>query len=255
MSFFAAWQFLTIIPLPWRREVSPAEVGRSTAYFPLIGLIIGLILVGWRWLLGLFLPPAAANVLVIATLALFSGALHLDGLLDTFDGVAGHKTVEERWRAMRDSRAGGIGVVAVCCLLLVKYVSLNNIPDAVLGKALVLMPVISRWAMTYAIFAYPYARPDGLGTAFKQATRWPRFTVATIVTLVIAVSLFPIPGLTFPLSALLLLLGCWVIVVTLSAYLRSRFAGLTGDTYGAINEVVEVSVLILILVLDRVGLS
>ncbi|MBU2609243.1 MAG: adenosylcobinamide-GDP ribazoletransferase, partial [Chloroflexi bacterium] len=78
MSFFAALQFLTIIPLPWRREVSPAELGRSTAYFPLVGLIMGLILVGWRWLLGLFLPPAVANVLVIATLVLINGALHLD---------------------------------------------------------------------------------------------------------------------------------------------------------------------------------
>ncbi|MFC1906482.1 adenosylcobinamide-GDP ribazoletransferase [Chloroflexota bacterium] len=255
MSFFAALQFLTIIPLPWRREVSPAELGHSTAYFPLVGLIIGLILLGWRWLLGLFLPPEVANVLVIATLVLFSGALHLDGLLDTFDGIAGHGSVEERWRAMRDSRAGGIGVIAVCCLLLVKFVSLNSIPDAVLGKALVLMPVVSRWAMAYAIFAYPYARPDGLGKAFKEATRWLRFTVATVVTFVVAVFLFPLPGLTFPLSALLLLMASWILVVTMAAYLRSKFAGLTGDTYGAINEVIEVSVLIIILVLDRLGLS
>ena len=255
MSFFAALQFLTIIPLPWRREVSPAELGRSTAYFPLIGLIMGLIMVGWRWLMGLFLPPAVANVLVIATLVLINGALHLDGLLDTFDGVAGHRSVEERWRAMRDSRAGGFGVIAVCCLLLVKYIALTNIPDAVLGKALVAMLVVSRWAMTYAIFAYPYARPDGLGKAFKEATRWPRFTVATIVTVVVAVFLFPIPGLTFPLSALLLLLGSWIVAMTMAAYLKSKFGGLTGDTYGAINEVVEASVLIIILVLHRLGLS
>ncbi|MFC2003250.1 adenosylcobinamide-GDP ribazoletransferase [Chloroflexota bacterium] len=248
MGFLAALKFLTIIPLPWRREVSPEELGRSAAYFPLVGLIIGLIMAGWHWLLGLFLPGAVVDILVIVSLVVISGALHLDGFIDTCDGIAGHKSVEDRWRVMHDSRAGGFGVVGVCCLLLVKYVALNNVPDSLLMVTLVLMPVLSRWAMVYAIFAYPYARPSGLGKAFKQGAGWLRFTVATLITFAVAVILLQLTGLA-------VMLGIWIIMVAMATYLKGKFSGLTGDTYGAVNEVAEVCVLILILVLDRIGLA
>ena len=248
MGFLTALRFLTIIPLPWRREVSPEDIGRSITYFPVVGLIIGFILAGGHWLLVLFLPAAAADVLIIVSLVVISGALHLDGLADTCDGIAGHKPVEDRWQVMHDSRTGGFGVVGVCCLLLVKYVALNNVPGSLMMVTLVLMPVISRWAMVYALFAYPYARPSGLGKAFKQGTRWLRFTVATVITFVVVVFLFQLAGLA-------IMLGIWVIVMIMATYLKSKFSGLTGDTYGAINEVAEVCVLILVLVLARLGLA
>ncbi len=248
MGFLAALRFLTIIPIPWRREVSPEELGRSAVYFPLVGLIIGLLLAGGHWLLGLFLPRPVVDILVVVSLVVISGALHLDGFIDTYDGIAGHKSVEDRWRVMHDSRAGGFGVIAVCCLLLVKYLSLNSVPDSLLIVTLVIMPVLSRWAMTYAIFSYPYARPDGLGKAFKRGTRWPRFTIATVIAVLVAIVLLQLTGLV-------LMLGIWITVVAMASYLKGKFSGLTGDTYGAVNEVAEVFVLIIILGLDRVGLA
>ena len=240
MSFIAAFQFLTSLPLPGRRETSPEELGRSTAYFPAVGLIIGLVLAGLNWLLSLILPSAVVNTLLIVALVIITGALHLDGFVDTCDGIAGHKPVEDRWRVMRDSRAGAFGIVGIILLLLVKYVTLNSIPQDVMMANLVFMPVVSRWAMVYAIFVYPYARQSGLGTAFKQATRWPQFTAATIITLVIAIALFPM----FSLTGLLLIFGIWIITTLFAIYLKRKFAGLTGDTYGAINEVAEVMVLV-----------
>ena len=139
---------------------------------------------------------------------------------------------------MRDSRTGGFGIVGACCLLLVKYISLNSVPETLLMATLVLMPVIGRWAMVYAIFAYPYARPSGLGKIFKQGASWQRFTMATLIALVVAIVLFQLAGLA-------IMVGIWVIVVAMAAYLKHKFSGLTGDTYGAINEVAEVCVLIL----------
>ena len=106
MRFLAALTFLTIIPLPRRWKVSPEEVGQSAAYFPAVGAIIGLILVGLNWLLSLLLPSAVVNVLLIVSLVVISGALHLDGFVDTCDGIASYKSVEERWQVMRDSRVG-----------------------------------------------------------------------------------------------------------------------------------------------------
>ncbi len=242
MKFLAALRFLTIIPLPGRREVTPEEVGRSIVYFPLVGVIIGLILVGLNWLMGLFLPSALVDVLLVVSLVAISGAFHLDGFVDTCDGMVGHKTVEERWRVMSDSRVGGFGIIGACCLLLVKYVSLSNVPESWLVETLVLMSVLSRWAMVYAVFAYPYAKPSGLGKAFKQGASWPRFVVATVITLAVAVILAQLTGF-------IIMIAVWVIVVAMAAYLKGKFGGLTGDTYGAINEVAEVCLLILVCLL------
>ena len=242
MKFLAALSFLTVIPLPRRREVSPEQVGRSIGYFPVVGIIIGLILAGLYWLLRLVLPSAVVSGLLLVCLVVLTGGLHLDGFVDTCDGIAGHKTPEARWQVMRDSRAGAFGIVGVCCLLIVKYVSLNSVPDSLMMMTLVLMPVVSRWAMVYAVFAYPYARPSGLGKVFKQAASRRRLAIATLVALAVAIPWFRLAGLV-------IMLGVWAIVVAMAAYLKGKFSGLTGDTYGAINEVAEVSVLILVCLL------
>jgi adenosylcobinamide-GDP ribazoletransferase len=211
-----------------------------------VGVIIGLILAGWGWLLGLLLPSALINVLLVVSLVAISGALHLDGLVDTCDGLAGGKTVEERWRVMDDSRAGAFGIIGVCCLLLVKYVALNNVPASWLMQTLVLMPLLSRWAIVYALFAYPYAKPSGLGKVFKQGASRLRFIVATLIALVAAVILAQLAGFV-------IMLAIWVIALAVATYLKGKFGGLTGDTYGAINEVAEVCILILVCLLAHIG--
>ena len=247
MRFLAALKFLTIVPLPWSREASPEELGRSVVYFPVVGIIIGVIMAGLSWLLGLILPSALVNVLVVVYLAVISGALHLDGFVDTCDGIAGHKTVEDRWLVMHDSRAGGFGIAGVCLLLLLKYISLNSVPGQLLTVTLIVVPVISRWAMVYALFAYPYARPSGLGKVLKQETNWKKFGLATVITLAVVMGLTQWSNIAYSyLSVLAVIGGTWIIIMALAAYLKRKFAGLTGDTYGAINEVAEVSVFILV---------
>jgi adenosylcobinamide-GDP ribazoletransferase len=247
LRFLAALRFLTIIRLPYRREAAPADLGGSIVYFPVVGIIIGLILAGLGWLFSLFLPPAVVSGLLIVFMVIISGGLHLDGLVDTCDGIAGHKTVEERWEVMRDSRAGAFGIIGVILVLLVKFASLNSVPRDLLLVTLLIMPVVSRWAMVYTVFAYPYARPAGLGKTFKDGAGWQRFAVATVITLALTIGLAVLMSATFfYLVGLVIIFGVWVIVVALAAYLRRKFAGLTGDTYGAINEVAEVAVLVLV---------
>lgn len=248
MKFLAAIQFLTVIRLPRRLEISLEDSGRSAGYFPVIGLFIGLILVSLNWIFNLILPPAVVNALLIAALVVISGALHLDGFVDTCDGLAGNRSVEDRWKIMHDSRAGSLGIIGVVLLLLVKYASLNSIPAPLMMTALIIMPVVSRWAMVYAIFAYSYARPSGLGKAFKQGTTWPRLTMATLITLALTVALAQWVGLT-------VMFLVWVMTVAAAAYFKVKFSGLTGDTYGAINELAEVGVLILITLLVKLGLA
>ena len=240
MGFLAALQFLTSIPVPRRLKLGPES--KPATYFPVVGLIIGLILAVLNWLFSFILPPAVVNALLLAALVIITGALHLDGLADTCDGIAGHKPIEERWRVMRDSHTGAFGVIGVVLVLLLKYVALNSLPGPFVIATLIFMPVVSRWAMVYAIFAYPYARPSGLGTAFKQSTRWPQLTAATLTTIVVATALFPL----FSIMGFLLLFGIWLVTFIFSIYLKRKFAGLTGDTYGAINEVAEVMALVFV---------
>jgi adenosylcobinamide-GDP ribazoletransferase len=96
--------------------------------------------------------------------------------------------------------------------------------------------------MVYAIFAHPYARPSGLGKVFKEAASRRRLAIATLIALAVVLALARLPGFV-------IMLGVWAIVVAMAAYLKGKFSGLTGDTYGAINEVAEVSVLILVCLL------
>jgi len=242
LNFLAALSFLTVIPLPRRREVSPEQVGKSLVYFPVVGIIIGLILAGLYWLLRLILPSAVVSGLLLIFLVVLTGGLHLDGFVDTCDAIAGHKPPEARRQIMRDSRAGALGMVGVCCLLIVKYVSLNSVPESLMMATLGLMPVVSRWVMVYAIFAHPYARSSGLGKVFKEMASRRRFVVATLIAVAVAIALARLPGL-------IIMLGVWVIAAAMAAYLKGKFSGLTGDTYGAMNEVAEVSVLILVCLL------
>jgi len=144
MGFLRALEFLTIIPSPLRREATPREVGRSLVYFPVIGLGIGGLLYGLDQLFQLALPAALVNILLLVALVVLTGAHHLDGFIDTCDGMAAGRSPEERLAIMRDSRVGGLGVVGGCLLLLAKYVSLLVLPGGYRLEGLILMSVLSR---------------------------------------------------------------------------------------------------------------
>jgi adenosylcobinamide-GDP ribazoletransferase len=247
LRFLAALRFLTIVPLPFWRQAKEEEIGRSLGYFPVVGAIIGLILAGVDWVLRLFLPHPVVIGLLVVSLVAMTGALHLDGFIDTCDGLGGHRTMEDRWRVMHDSRAGAFGIVGAVLLLLVKYVSLNSVPENLLLATLAAVPVVSRWAMVYAVFAYPYARPSGLGKLLKETARWPDLAMATAITLVAVTGLARWANLAhFYVAGLALMFGTWVIASGVAAYLSRKFAGLTGDTYGAINEITELVTLLFV---------
>ncbi|MEE8174739.1 MAG: adenosylcobinamide-GDP ribazoletransferase [Dehalococcoidia bacterium] len=242
MGFITALRFLTVIPLPPGRKASPQEVGRSLSYFPLVGLLLGLILAGLDQGLGLVLPSSVVNALLLVFLALMTGAIHLDGFIDTCDGLVGGRTPQQRWEVMRDSRVGAFGVVGIFFLLLLKYVSLGGLPETSMLGALVLMPILGRWAVVCCIFAFPYARPQGLGRAFKEQATWPRVALATALALALSLGFLRLGGAV-------VMLGVGVVAFALAAFLRRKFAGLTGDAYGAIVEVSEVTALLLVIVI------
>jgi adenosylcobinamide-GDP ribazoletransferase len=247
MRFWIAWQLLTIIPSPSRyRGYSVEDLGRSISFFPIVGLFLGLVLFGLNYLLGLFLPSIVVNILLIIALVILTGALHLDGFVDTCDGLVVRSSASDKLKIMADSQVGVFGVVGGCCLILAKFAALFALPEGLRASALILMPILSRWGMVYAIYAFSPAKAEGLGWAATQRTNWKGMAAATIIALVIALALLNWWGAAL-LAALCLII--WAV----SKYLSSRFGGLTGDNYGAINEFAEVVVLILAFIIAELG--
>jgi adenosylcobinamide-GDP ribazoletransferase len=242
MGFWAALQFLTIFPTPLRHKVTTTTSGQSLTYFPLIGLILGAILLGLHYGLILILPASVVNALLIITLVILTGAHHLDAFIDTCDGVIAGKSKKERLAIMSDTKVGVFGIVGVILLLLLKYVSLSSAP---ILPALLLMPTLSRWTMASMIFIFPYAKRSGMGLAFKQGATWQRLTIATIIALIAAVALLQWWGLA-------LMAALWLIAFGVANCFRARLGGLTGDNYGAINELAEVLVLLLLILIGRI---
>ena len=235
MRFFAALGFLTAIPIPLRRAFSPVEIGRSIAYFPVVGLMLGLILVGLDVMLDRVLPSLVANTLLLAALVALTGALHLDGWMDCCDALLGFKSPEARLRILREPQIGAFGVAGAVLLLLVKFAALASLTGSARSIALLLAPTCSRWGMAYAIIAYPYARgASGKGSAFKEHARRIDLLIATLVALAIAIVSANVWGIV--------LIGiAWLVTIGMARFAIVRISGLTGDVYCTINEMIEVT--------------
>jgi adenosylcobinamide-GDP ribazoletransferase len=235
----AAVQFLTVLPPLVRRPFTPAELGRSVGWFPLVGLLLGGFLAGLDWLLARVFPPGVAVALALAAWVLSTGALHLDGFLDSCDGLFGGHTPEARLRIMRDERAGAFAVIGGILLLLLKYAALAANPGRL--AALLAAPVVGRWGMTLALVAFPYGRTEGLGRAMKDHAGWPQVALATVLTVAVAAGTFALTPSWRPLIVLPL---AGVVTWAAGRFALCRLPGLTGDIYGALCELLEVVVLL-----------
>jgi len=249
--FLQGLRFLTVIPVPRKKKLAQVsvpdleELGRSTAFFPLIGSLLGMVLAGVNFLGTKFLPNSVINVFLIIILILIRGGLHLDGFIDTVDGFFSGKDREKILEIMRDSRVGAHGVTAVICLLLFKFSLLNSLTRTIKWKALILMPAMGQWAIVYAAALYPYARAEeGIGKIFAEKTGGRELALATLTITFLSVYLFKIPSL-------MLIFGLVISTIFLSRFVSFKIQGFTGDTYGALAEITEVWILLLILILLR----
>jgi adenosylcobinamide-GDP ribazoletransferase len=236
----AAFQFLTVIPPLVRRPFTPRELGYSVGWFPLVGLLLGALLAGLDWLLARAFPPGVTTALVLTAWVLSTGALHLDGFLDTCDGLFGGRTPEDRLRIMRDERVGAFAVTGGILLMLLKYAALASNPERAL--ALIAAPVIGRWGMAAAVVIYPYARAEGLGRVIKDNTNWWQNCFATAIMSVVVIAPARLSGdWRAVLAAFLAMALSWAV---LGGLVLRRLPGLTGDIYGALCEILEVAVLL-----------
>jgi len=241
MSFFTALKFLTIFPAPGKGQDGPEQLGRAIGFFPLVGLVLGIVLGGAAYLLRMVLPMPVVSALLVTGLVIMTGAHHLDGLIDTCDGMVAGRTREQRLEIMSDTRVGAFGIAGACLVLLLKF---SVFSSTTAMATLLLFPTVSRWALTGAILFFPSAKDSGAGFAVKQQANWAGFITASLIALIVSV-LFA--GLA---QGPLLMIATLGLVCILGAILTGIYGGLTGDSYGAIVEIGEVLVLLLIIVLN-----
>ena len=233
-SLLAAFQFLTTFPAIIRRTFTAQELGHAVGYFPIVGLALGGVLYGLEAGLNLIFPAQVVAVFTLAAWLLLTRALHFDGFLDSCDGLFGGFTPERRLEIMRDSRVGAFGVAGGGLLLLTKYAAIHSLPDL---SGLLLAPVLGRWVLSMAIFAFPYAREKGLGRGMKDNVRWPQVILSTVVAVLATWFFAGWSGLlAFALAGIVLWLG--------ATFILRRIPGLTGDSYGALCELTELATLL-----------
>ncbi|MBF0516230.1 MAG: adenosylcobinamide-GDP ribazoletransferase [Nitrospirae bacterium] len=250
----AAFEFLTIVPLPFKRvDVAVwSEIGRSSAVFPIVGLIIGGAYLLCFSALKYVLAIDVCAVFVLALGALITGGLHLDGVSDTFDALAARRTPAQRLAIMKSGAAGPIGVSAIVLTLLLKYVLLKNLLSSPqISSALVLLtyPVAGRFAATAAMFTGKSAKPEGLGWTFIEQTGVKEFIVAAGLIFLICTLLnlylgSGVSALSAAVHSIAIIIIIAVAAKISGQFCERRFGGLTGDTMGAFIEGIELIFLI-----------
>jgi len=235
-AFLLAVRFLTCIPVPLHGEFTPQGWGRSALAYPLVGLLIGALLLGLQRLVG-HADPLLQAALLTAAWALLTGGLHLDGLADSADAwVGGHGDRERTMTIMKDPRSGPAAVSTLALTLLLKFAALAALVKIDAGPALLLAPVLGRSSLVVLLLTTPYVRPGGMGSAISA--HLPRTAAVLVLFLVVAGAAFAgKPGV----------LALAVVLATLALLrwiMMRRLGGMTGDTLGASVELTEVAMLV-----------
>ena len=237
LPFWIALQFLSSLPVRLPGMPSPRETGRSLLYYPLVGLVLGVVLYGANAVLS-GAPLMLHAALLLTVWVLFSGGLHLDGLADSADAwLGGFGDRERTLTIMKDPRSGPIAVVVLVLVLLLKFCALLAVIEEQQFAALLIVPLIGRSALLGVFLTTPYVRAGGLGQALadhlpRHAGWWVLGFSALACVLLAGVS------------------GVWALALAVLgfAWLRQmmmrRLGGTTGDTAGAMLELLEVLMLV-----------
>jgi adenosylcobinamide-GDP ribazoletransferase len=235
-GLLVAARYLTIVPIPGPAYAPLDALGRSAAWFPIVGIGLGLLLVLVDRLTGWLFSPLLAALLTVTAWKLVTGGVHLDGLADCLDGLVG-RDAEHRLAIMRDSRIGAFGAIGLILFLMLEIVALAELVPPVRGSALFTAPVIARATPAVLAALFRPARADGQGAAFHAGVR--PSAIALGLAAAVAAAIFALGGLGVAAVAAAL-----VASVALAAFVAGRLGGVTGDVHGAAVELSELAVLL-----------
>lgn len=241
--FLIALQFLTTIPVKLKAAVTDRDLAKSMAYFPLVGLLVGAALALLYDVLDLIFSDPVTCAFILILNAVITGGLHIDGFIDTFDGIASGGNRKKVLAIMREGRPGAIGIAAIILLFLAKYSLLVSLPKGTVEVSLIAMTTLGRWSLVASSALFPYAREgEGLGRRFIQSLSRKEGFIATAFALLVMVFIFKF-------KVFILIPVVAVLLIGFNFYFYKKIGGITGDTLGALNEIAEVLTLALAVVL------
>jgi len=234
-----AFSFLTILPVVDRRPASDETVAASFAWFPIVGFILGVALIGEDRLLAYVFPQVIRSVLIVISLTVITGAVHLDGLADTADPLGAGRDRDRALDIMRDSRVGTFGASAIFFDLALKILALSTLVGHRRYAALIVAPMLARWAMLLVSRGLPYLRESGAGSTLlnsESKSVGPRAAVVAAFTLAVILMLGTLRATAVAIA----------IVLAMRSFYQRWLGGVTGDLIGACGELVEIAVLVTI---------
>ncbi len=269
-GFLLLLSFMTRIPMP-KIDYDEEKLGKSMKLFPLVGVVIGFILLFFSIVFSYVLSNLSFSaflpiiiLVVILTDLISTGALHLDGLADTFDGIFSYRSKHKMLEIMKDSRLGSNGALALILYFLIKFVLLYSLLMEDQGEtvfAVLTYPVVARLCSVISCASAPYARGSGMGKTFVDNTKTSGVVIATLVTVVYSGAvLFYMMGSQFnyflPLDNfmksfavnLLIIVILGLFAYAFSKLIERKIGGITGDTLGALLEISSLVYLFLIIV-------
>lgn len=250
-NFITALQFLTIFTVSKKHTAEEGDLAKSMVYFPVIGFLIGLILVyADKFFTVAALPQTIGNLLLLALAVLATRALHIDGLADTCDGIMGGKDHGSRLAIMKDSRLGTAGALSIMFVVFLKYLCLNNLYNSEKVAALLTAPMLGRWSQTLMVFKANYGREDGMGKVFVGHLRSSGLIAASVIAVGLTSFVIIREDARSVFLVLSLISGVLVLTYFGKRYLVKKLGGVTGDAIGAMSEMNEVLVFLLFVILS-----
>jgi adenosylcobinamide-GDP ribazoletransferase len=234
-DFFSAIQFITILPWGGARKFEPQ---RMIPYFPLVGIALGVLVALFDFVAVSFWGKTVASLLDVIFLTLLTGAFHIDGLGDSADGLLGQRPKEKILEIMKDSRLGTMGLVAIVAGLSIKWAGISGLGNN-RALLLIIIPAFARGSMLFGMRYLPYGRPEG-GTGidfFKSELSLSAFWGLSLPVLFSFLLGWQAFWLIFCFSA---------ITAGLILYYKKRLGCITGDMLGAMTEVAEAGLFLLV---------
>jgi adenosylcobinamide-GDP ribazoletransferase len=232
-NLISALQFITILPLGKAESFDPPKL---IPYFPLVGIVLGLIAALFDLVVMRLWQPPVASLLDVILLAVLTAAFHLDGLGDTADGLLGARPRDKALEIMKDSRIGTMGLIAILFGLALKWGGIANL-NAHRSILIIIIPAYARTAILFGMRYLPYGRTEGTGKPFFSE----KISLKHFWGLILPIGFSAIIGL----KAIWLNLAFAIIVVLILFFYKKRMGCITGDMLGAMVEITEAGLFLL----------
>lgn len=241
------FRFMTRLPIGNTISFNEEELGKSMKFFPLVGIVIGLIMYTFHTLLSIYISsPILLSALIVLVYIVLTGGLHLDGLSDTFDGIFSYRSKQRMLEIMKDSRVGVNGVIVLIMYFILNILFLSELEtlELPMGAFILLYPVIGRMNTVVNCATAPYARASGMAKSFVENTYIAGFFVSFAITMAYSYAVLSYFGLEMKFMAIIPIMA--ILGYYFARLMTRKIGGVTGDTLGAVLEMTQVASLMLL---------